>query len=453
LPQDLCEIILKDFLKNSWSAIKALTQTASGAKFEKTKQATFFTYKNNQKTFQTFGSEHFFLRGSVEYTNPQLTVEEIQGIIGARLLQVCGNYFIDKETNQPETNDVNQLCELLKKPPSGKIIAFLLNTDDVEPDRYSMNPLRESIVKSGQSAFPAANVKTKDLKVDQKFADKYEDTLICKDEVELIRNQLEISKDSYMDFVDSVKYAHITSLSEIFGMDLSLPSMRMPLATLQSENKDGLLHHIISEIHRDFESVKQAYECMGRSMTKRTTLLTIPHSVKGYGSKRAARGRIYFNQNKLESANVKYKDTLLYPNAIDPQDISVAKCEDNFTVTADKLNNYSFIDTPSSPQFFLYSLGSPEDAALWHGIGAFASSQLLHSYSNIRGACRTGKLMGNLQEKYGARTDVPLQLNLAPEGIWVHPIHRNIDASIGCVKKIEAMAIMGMKIEHLSNLH
>jgi hypothetical protein len=452
LPQDLCEIILKDFLKNSWSAIKALTQTASGAKFEKTKQATFFTYKNNQKTLQTFGREHFFLRGSVEYTNPQLTVEEIQGIIGARLLQVCGNYFMDKETNQPETNDVNQLCELLKKPPAGKIIAFLLNTDDVEADRYSMNPLRESIVKSGQSAFPAANVKTKDLKVDQKFADKYEDTLICKDEVELIRNQLEISKDSYMDFVDSVKYAHITSLSEIFGMDLSLPSMRMPLTTLQSENKDGLLHHIISDIHRDFESVKQAYECMGRSMTKRTTLLTIPHSVKGYGSKRAARGRIYFNQNKLESANVKYKDTLLYPNAIDPQDISVAKCEDNFTITADKLNNYSFTDTPSSPQFFLYSLGSPEDAALWHGIGAFASSQLLHSYSNIRVACRTGKLMGNLQEKYGARTDVPLQLNLAPEGIWVHPIHRNIDASIGCVRKIEAMAIMGMKIEHLSNL-
>ena len=42
----------------------------------------------------------------------------------------------------------------LKKPPQGIVVPFLLNTDDVEPDRYSMNPLKHSLVESGQSAFP-----------------------------------------------------------------------------------------------------------------------------------------------------------------------------------------------------------------------------------------------------------------------------------------------------------
>ncbi len=77
-------------------------------------------------------------------------------------------------------------------------------------------------------------------------------------------------------------------------------------------------------------------------MTKRTTLLTVPHSKKGYGSKRAARGRVYFTENKFESVNVKYKDTLLYPNAMDEKDVAIAKCQDDFNVPAEKLQNYDY---------------------------------------------------------------------------------------------------------------
>jgi hypothetical protein len=55
-----------------------------------------------------------------------------------------------------------------------------------------------------------------------------------------------------------------------------------------------------------------------------------------------------------------------------------------------------------------------------------------------------------LQEKYGLRLEVPLQFNLAPEGMWVHPVHRNIDASIGSVEKPVDLSCMGMKIEYLS---
>jgi hypothetical protein len=59
-------------------------------------------------------------------------------------------------------------------------------------------------------------------------------------------------------------------------------------------------------------------------------------------------------------------------------------------------------------------------------------------------------LVRGLAEKYGARVEVPWQFNLAPEGMWVHPVHRNIDASIGSVENPLDLACMGMKIEYLS---
>ena len=343
-----------------------------------------------------------------------------------------------------------QLCELLKKPPEGVVVPFLLNTDDVEADRYSMNPLKQSIVDTGQSAFPAAYVKTEGLKIDEAYAKKYDGSLISKGETELITQCLKEAGGSYLDFVDSVKYRQLEGLSKFFGMNLSLYSLRMPLSTLKAETKGGLLHYIIGESHRDYESVGEAYQCMGRSISNRTTLLTIPHSKKGYGSKRAARGKIHFEGNKLLDVAVKYKTTKLYPNAMDEQDVAVAVCDDNFTVPGEKLADYSFEETPSSPQFFLYMLGSPENGAVWHGVGAFGASQLLHSYASGRRACREGRLIKDLNAKYGVDSELPLQFNLAPEGMWSHPIHRNIDASIGSVEDLPDLARRGMKLEYLA---
>jgi len=34
--------------------------------------------------------------------------------------------------------------------------------------------------------------------------------------------------------------------------------------------------------------------------------------------------------------------------------------------------------------------------------------------------------------------------------MWFHPVHRNIDASIGCVEDLKFLADLGMKMEHLS---
>ena len=149
-------------------------------------------------------------------------------------------------------------------------------------------------------------------------------------------------------------------------------------------------------------------------------------------------------------ANVKYKTTALYPNAMDPADVSVAICEDDFVVGSERLADYDYAETPSSPQFFLYSMGSPEDAAIWHGVGAFGASQLLQSYSSARNACMSGKLIKDLNAKHNVRLGVPLQLNMAVEGMWSHPVHRNIDASIGSVEDLPDLARRGMRIEHLS---
>jgi hypothetical protein len=442
--------IIEDFLKNSWHTIEAIVKGLAGFKGDREKKVNLFYFKNGRKNDLTLDGGHFFLRGSVEYSNPQLTVEEVQGIIGTRLLEVCGNYFYQYGPHQVESKDVDAICEMSNKPPQGTIVSFLLNTDETEPDRYSMNPLKDSIMSSGQSAFPSVSVKTNELKIDDKFVQKYHGSLISKGEVELIARHLETCSNSYVDMADAVKYEQLETLSERFGINLCLYSMRMPLTMLEGEMPDGLCHHIIKEIHGSYQSIESAYKSMGRSIKSRTTLLTVPHSKKGYSSKRAARGKIYFEGTKLKSVKVSYRTTPLYPNAIDPNDVSIAKAEDDFSVEGEKLVNYSFKETPSSPQFFLYSLASPENAALWHGIGAFASPQLLSSYTAIRLACARDSLIKDLKEKYHVSTEIPLQFNLVPQKMWVHPVHRNIDASIGCVENLKDLTNMGMRLEYLS---
>jgi len=444
-------MIVADFLRNSWPCVESMVSKFPAFAGERRPAAKFFTFREGKRADVSYGDGHFFLRGSVEYSNPHLTVEEVQGIIAVRLLEVCGNHFHQYGMHEVDARDIDEICEVLKKPPQGIIVPFLLNTDDTEPDRYSMNPLKESIVTSGQSAFPSASVRTERLEVDKHFVEKYEGALISRAEVEMINRHLGTCSGVYVDLSDAVKYEQLRNLSEPFGIDLCVPSLRLPIQALAEETSDGLLHHIISEVHADYHSVETAYACMGRSMKNRTTLLTVPHSTKGYGSKRSARGKLYFDDEKLKSVRVSYQTTPLYANAIDPSDVSIARAEETFTLEGEKLTHYNFKDTPSSPQFSLYSLASPEDAALWHGIGAFGATQLLGSYTNVRVACAKDLMIRSLKEKFGIQTRVPLQFNLVPKYIWFHPVHRNIDASVGCVENLRSLAEIGMKVEYLSS--
>ena len=138
----LGRIIVEDFLKNSKPCIEALVRGLSAFRVPRRKTRLFYIEKGLKREVVVEG-EHVFLRGSSEYSNPQLTVEELQGIIAVRLLEVCGNYFENRDTRAIEKKDVDEICERLVNPPLGKVVSFLLNTDDIEPDRYSMNPLKE----------------------------------------------------------------------------------------------------------------------------------------------------------------------------------------------------------------------------------------------------------------------------------------------------------------------
>lgn len=449
---DLRKALVTDFVQNSWPCVEAVVKELSSFRETPPKKKRSFHFRNERGEKKTLDNGRFFIRASVEYSTPQVTVEEVQGILAARLLEACGTYFSSYGMHQPYEKDVDQICEVLSGPSQGLIVPFLLNTDDVEADRYSANPLRESIVSSGQSAFPVASVKTKDLKVDQAFVGKYDGILITRAEVDLITRQLEKTNNSYVDMVDAVKYEQLRDLSRRFGVDLCIDSMRMPLQVLEHESTDDLLHHIISAVHSDFGSVERAYTCMGRSIRSRTTLLTVPHSKKGFGSKRAARGKIYFDGEKLKEVQMTYRTTPLYDNEVDPKDISVAVADDNFIVDGDQLIHYSFKQTPSSPQFALYSLASPENCALWHGIGVFGAVSLLKSIVSVRLSCARGSMVKDLEENYGVSPHVPLHFNLVPKHMWAHPVHHNIDASVGCVQNLTDLTAKGMHVEQLSNL-
>ena len=336
--------VVEDFINNTQQTLTQLRLTLENFLESLNKYAEYAvpmlkTQKHHISPIN-YSSKKFFLRSSTEYTNPQLTVEELQGILAARLLEVCGNYMIDNDIFKIQPDDVDQLCKLLEHPPAGNVVSFLLNTDDVEPDRYSMNPLKESIVKSGQSAFPSAHVELDQLQIDEQFTRKYLGTLISQSEVDRIEYHLP-KCDTYLDLVDVVKSEQLEEMASLFGIDLSLPFIRMPLTTFKRETTHGFLHSLIREVHQNYDSIGIVYSSMGRSLKKRTTLLTVPHSPKGYGSKRAAKGRIVFEGTSLKRVTVKYRNTTLYPNAIDPDDVSVVKASDIVSIDGQQFKKYS----------------------------------------------------------------------------------------------------------------
>jgi hypothetical protein len=431
--------LINSFLTHSRNSIDALMLELQHFVSEEPGEVTFFTMEGNQRREVQRSKGHFFLRASTEYANPQLTLEELQGIIAARLLETSCNYMTENKVSDIAQIDVKGICERLKKPPKGAIVPFLLNTDDVEPDRYSINPLRASIVESGQSAFPAASVVTDGLKIDPDFLAKYEGSLISHNEVALIEDHLR-QHSKYLDFVDAVKYDMLRKASDLLGIDLCIPAHRMPLNVLKSEKPGQPMHKLIQSSHHDYDTISAIYELMGRNIGKRKTLLlTVPHSPKGYGSKRAAQGSIMFKQDRFEQIKVQYKTTPLYANELDVKetDVSIAKAEDdNFSVDADKIANYDYSQTPSSPQFALYATLSPEDASIWHGIGVFGGVELIRSIVSIRSACLRKTV---LSETACRGNKSPLQLNLIPEAMWRHPKYGNIDTSVGCVQDLASV--------------
>jgi len=416
--------IVRGFISTSNHCVQELVKHLSNS--ERTNSSGFFVFKDGRRRAMEYRG-HFFLRASTEYSNPQLTLEDLQGILTARILEACANYAL--ETGE-EVVDEEEVAKGLEEPPKGPIMPFLMNTDDVEPDRYSINPLRESIVTTGKSAFPAYNLTTEGLRIDEAFLRRYRGILIENGEVSRIQSYMG-GIERYVDAVDASKYEQLEETSDQLGIQLAIPALRMPLETLSSEGKDGDVHRLVRLIHGDYETISLLYESMGRSITKRKTLLpVVPHTSKGVGSKRAASGKLAFENTEFKGIKVSYRPTLLYPNDVDASDVSIAKACEDIYVEAPDIVEYDYTKTPASPQFVLYSILSPESAAIWHGIGVHQGAEIVKSYVSVHSAHSQGQIFPNISKPYRG---IPLQLDLVADKMLRHPTHGNIDASIGTV--------------------
>jgi len=432
LQRELIRETISGFIGSSNQCIRELAKHLANS--EKTASTGLFIFEDGRRRTADC-SNRFFLRASTEYSNPQLTLEDLQGILTARLLEACANYTLEAE-KEITVEDAQEVAKRVEEPPKGAIVPFLMNTDDVEPDRYSVNPLRESIVTTGKSAFPAYNITTDGLSMDEAFLKKYTGILISNDEVSRIQFYIE-NMERYVDAVDAMKYEQLNKLSDQLGIQLVIPALRMPLETLSLEGEGGVAHQLICQTHSDYDTISLLYELMGRSITKRKTLLpVVPHSSKGIGSKRAASGKLTFENTEFRGIKVSYRPTLLYPNDVDESDVSIAKACEDLYVDAKDLIEYSFKRTPASPQFALYSILSPEAAAVWHGIGVHQGAEIVKSYVSIHSAHSQGHIFPGIPKPFKG---IPLQLDLVAEKMLRHPTHGNIDASVGTVDLAELL--------------
>jgi hypothetical protein len=134
---------------------------------------------------------------------------------------------------------------------------------------------------------------------------------------------------------------------------------------------------------------------------------------------------------------------------IDYKDLSVAKCDDSFELDGNRFSDYSFRDTPSSPQFVLYALLSPEDASIWHGVGEYAGNEILRSYASLQTSFLNQTILQDL-ERPSAIKQSPIILNLEPGEMWKHPTYGNIDGGIGCVSDLSLFFGKEVKVSPLS---
>lgn len=440
--------LIAHFVEESREAIRHLYLAARSHKGTDELQPDFYTFEGTERKPFHAPAGCFFLRTSTEYSNPQLVLFDLQGILTSRLLESTACFMLAHETPEIKQEDYSEILERLAAPSSGLITPFLLNTDESEPDRYSMNPFRDSIVTSGQSAFPSFNVRMSGLKLDSNFVSKYKGSLITEREAAWVENaRSQFPSDVYIDFIDSVKYNQLQALSERTGIHLTIPAMRMPLTRMKDPVYGQYLRRIIELEHQDYETLRRMYRLMGRNLRKhKTLLLTVPHSPKGAGSKKAGRGRLNLEGEKFTGVTVQYTTTPLYPNEIDPADPAIARVEDEVYVESSRILNYDYDLTPSSMQFAIYGMLSPEDAAIWHGIGEFQGEEIVKSYISVHEACVTEQLFTEIPIPCRG---TPIQFDLDGANLMRHPVHGNTDASIGTVPDLGALITKTTRLDVL----
>ena len=427
--------LLERFHADSWPAVELLVASLGNEVPRTRSPVEMFRFRGARREPVRLPPSTFLLRTSVEYANPQLTLEELQGILLARLLEVSARYARAQSSRRPSPEDLPALAGWLAEPPRGEVVPFVLNVDDIEADRYSINPLRSSIMESGQSARAVADVRCAGLAMDPAFVDRYRGKLVSERDVREIGEELSgVGDGSYLDLVDRVKYRQLDAYTDLLGIDLGIPALRMPLTTLREETTSGPLHRLISAAHRDVPTLRTLYGMFGREFGRRKTLLpAVPHAPDGAASKRLVRGKVVVDIDRLSKVEVRYGSGPLYPNEIDKGDTARGVADTEFEVDPGRLQSYDFRTTPASPQFALYMLASPEDGALWHGLGKYAGVQIVESYTTFHRACADGAPF--LGVPLTCRSDPP-QWDLVADGMLSHPKWGNIDASAHCVEDV-----------------
>jgi hypothetical protein len=173
----------------------------------------------------------------------------------------------------------------------------------------------------------------------------------------------------------------------------------------------------------------------------------VPHAPNGIASKRSVRGKLLVTDTAITGAELRYTTVPLYPNDVDPTDVAQAVADERFSVPAERLRDFDFRQTPASPQFALYMLASPEDGAIWHGVGQFAGTQVVQSYSALRKAFGQGGLFLEIELP---RHPVTLQWDLVAQRMLVHPDHGNIDASVATAPGLADRLVDAMCLRVLS---
>ena len=90
MENDLCRKIVEAFLKDPNICIESIVKRIRESREDREVEVRLFYEKDHETTLD---DNNFFLRSSVEYSNPQITVEELQGIVAVEEFEAplpCG---------------------------------------------------------------------------------------------------------------------------------------------------------------------------------------------------------------------------------------------------------------------------------------------------------------------------------------------------------------------------
>jgi hypothetical protein len=435
-------------IKSSGKAIGRLVRFARDLEIP-SREVALYTIEKGKRKKVNLRSDQFLLRTSMEYCNPQVTIEEATGTILAGIMAGIADHCLAGK-KEPSNIDSGAVLEHMgsTRLEDRTVVPFFMMVDDIEPDRFSMNPLRASLYETMQTALPVAYVENKGLEVDPDFVKKYRDKLVTEEEAGKLDKCLEKfgSLKWYTDLVDIFKYDQLGELSGTVGMDLKIPFMRMPLETLQKEGSDGTLHSTIRRCYEDDEILRGIYQVLSKPLSN--YLLTVP-LLGNLGSKRVAKGKIEERDGKIVGIKVSnLKRMRLSPNEIDRKDVSYAICCDKKIrkkIGIEDLKKFEYAKMPLSPQFAIYMIQSPENGAFWHGMGGYQSTALVGSYVAMNH--QFDRFFKGLPKPHPG---VPVQfdINGLLNNAFINSIpHKNVDASLGCVSdgKLEKILLAGLK--------